>query len=45
MSENKAAAMHKYLTLAEKNGRFAVEMIKLLMEEKRMIQREKIDEG
>jgi hypothetical protein len=45
MSENKAAAIHEYLTLAGKNGRFAAEIIKLLLEEKRMIQREKINEG
>jgi hypothetical protein len=45
MSENKAAAIHEYLTLAGRDGRFAAEIIKLLLEEKRMIQREKINEG
>jgi hypothetical protein len=45
MAENKAAAIHEYLTLAGKNDRFTVENIKLLMEETRMIQREKINEG
>jgi hypothetical protein len=45
MSENKAAAIHKYITLAGRNVRFAAESIKLLLEDKRMIQREKINEG
>jgi hypothetical protein len=45
MSENEASAIHEYLTLAGKNGRFAAEIIKLLLEGKRMIQREKINEG
>jgi hypothetical protein len=45
MSENKAAAIHEYLTLAGNNGRFAAEIVKLLLEEKSMIQRDKINEG
>jgi hypothetical protein len=34
MSEKKAAAIHEYLTLAGKNGQFAAEVIKLILEEK-----------
>jgi hypothetical protein len=45
ISEHKASAIHEYLTLAGNNGRFSGEIIKLLLEEKHMIQREKINEG
>jgi hypothetical protein len=45
MSENKAAAIHEYLTLSGKNERFDAEIIKLLLEENHIIQCEKINEG
>jgi hypothetical protein len=45
ITNNNAAAVHEYLTLARNNGRFAIEIVKLLLEEKRTVAREKINEG
>jgi hypothetical protein len=45
LNSNNVAAVHEYLALAGGHGRFAPEILRLLLEEKRMISREKINEG
>jgi hypothetical protein len=45
LMDDSAGAVHRYLSLAGSNGTFAAEVLKLLLEEKRMVAREKINEG
>jgi hypothetical protein len=45
MTDDSAGAVHRYLSLEGSNGTFAAEVLKLLLEERRMVAREKIYEG
>jgi hypothetical protein len=45
ITKNNTASVLEYLSLSIGQGRFAAEILKLLLEEKRMIAREKINEG
>jgi acyl dehydratase len=45
VTDDSAGAVHRYLSLAGSNGTFTSEVLKLLLEENRMVAREKINEG
>jgi hypothetical protein len=45
LTDDSAGVVHRYLSLAGSNWTFAAEVLKLLLEEKRMVAREKINEG
>jgi hypothetical protein len=45
ITTNNAASVHEYLRLTGRHDQFAAEIFKLLLEEKRMIAREKVNEG
>jgi hypothetical protein len=45
MTDDSARAVHRYLSLAGSNGTFAAEVLRLFLEERRMVAQEKINEG